>query len=206
MCSTAAKPTKHRRAKHNFAFSGLIACGHCGCSIVGEIKKQRYIYYHCTGYKGRCNEPYVREEILERQFSDLLGRLSFDDEALEWVREALHASHADETREHEGPPKSFRPNIGVCKAGWIAMYIDKLDGRVDATFYERMSTSWREEQTRCLREIERHQAANKSYMDEGVQLLELARNARPLFEKQEPREKRRLLNFLVSNCSWRAAS
>jgi len=47
------------------------------------------------------------------------------------------------------------------------MYIDKLDGRVDATFYGRMSTSWREEQAVCLREIERHQAANKSYMDEG---------------------------------------
>ena len=32
--------SKHRRVKHNFAFSGLIACGHCGCSMVGEIKKQ----------------------------------------------------------------------------------------------------------------------------------------------------------------------
>jgi hypothetical protein len=32
---------KHRRAKRNFAFSGMIACGHCGCSIVGDIKKQR---------------------------------------------------------------------------------------------------------------------------------------------------------------------
>jgi DNA invertase Pin-like site-specific DNA recombinase len=91
---------KHRRAKHNFAFSGLIACGHCGCSIVGESKKERYVYYHCTGYKGRCDEPYVREEVLEHRFSDLLSRLSFDDEALGWVREALHASHADETREH----------------------------------------------------------------------------------------------------------
>ena len=40
-------------------------------------------------------------------------------------------------------------------------------------------------------------------MDEGVQLLELARNAQRLFAKQEPREKRRLLNFLVSNCSWK---
>jgi site-specific DNA recombinase len=48
------------------------------------------------------------------------------------------------------------------------MYIDKLDGRIDATFYDRMSTPWREEQTRCLREIERHQAANKSYMDEEL--------------------------------------
>ena len=40
-------------------------------------------------------------------------------------------------------------------------------------------------------------------MAEGVRLLELARNARRLFEKQEAREKRRLLDFLVSNCSWK---
>jgi site-specific DNA recombinase len=41
-------------------------------------------------------------------------------------------------------------------------------------------------------------------MDVGVRLLELARNARWLFERQEAREKRRLLNFLVSNCSWKS--
>ena len=35
---------KHRRMKHDFAFSGLIACAKCGCSVVGEIKKQRYVY------------------------------------------------------------------------------------------------------------------------------------------------------------------
>ena len=39
-------------------------------------------------------------------------------------------------------------------------------------------------------------------MDEGIQILELARNAQQLFERQEPREKRRLLNFVLSNCSW----
>ena len=39
-------------------------------------------------------------------------------------------------------------------------------------------------------------------MDEGVQLLELARDARRLFERKEPREKRRLLDFVLSNCSW----
>ena len=39
-------------------------------------------------------------------------------------------------------------------------------------------------------------------MDEGVQILELARSAQKLFEQQQPREKRRLLNFVLSNCSW----
>ena len=53
-----------------------------------------------------------------------------------------------------------------------------------------------------LREIARHESAEQGYMDEGVQILELARNAQRLFERQEPREKRRLLNFVLSNCTW----
>ena len=82
------------------------------------------------------------------------------------------------------------------------MYVDKLDGLVDSAFYDRMSNQWREEQNGCQREIERHQNADKSYTDEGVALLDLARNAQRLFAKQEPREKRRLLNFVLSNCTW----
>lgn len=37
-----------------FAFSGLVSCGHCGCALTAEIKKGRYIYYHCKQYKGKC--------------------------------------------------------------------------------------------------------------------------------------------------------
>jgi hypothetical protein len=47
------------------------------------------------------------------------------------------------------------------------MYVDKLDGVVDTAFFEKMSTRWRDEQSRCLREIERHQHADRSYMDRG---------------------------------------
>lgn len=64
-----------------------------------------------------------------------------------------------------------------------------------------MSEEWRAEQERCLRDIERHQDADQSYLDDGVRLIELAQNAQRLFEKQDSREKRRLLNFLVSNSS-----
>ena len=194
---------KHRRVKHDFAFSGLIACGHCGCSVVGEIKKQRYVYYHCTGYKRRCDEPYVREEVIGQRFSDLLGRLAFDEEVLAWVRDALRASHADEKHEHEAAIGRLRDGYDRLQSRMHAMYVDKLDGKVDGAFFDRMSAEWRAEQDRCLREIERHQTADRSYLEEGVRLLELARNAQRLFEKQEPREKRRLLNFVVSNCTWK---
>jgi hypothetical protein len=47
------------------------------------------------------------------------------------------------------------------------MYVDKLDGLVDVAFFEKMSNQWCDEQNRCLREIERHQEADKSYIDEA---------------------------------------
>ncbi len=194
--------TKHRRLKHDFAFSRLITCGHCGCAVVGEIKKQRYIYYHCTGYKGKCGEPYVREEVLEEKFVELLGQLRFDDDVLEWVRQALHSSHTDERREHEEAILRLQAEYGRLDKRLSAMYIDKLDGKIDSSLYDKLAGEWREEQLRCLSDIEHHQEAQRSYMDEGVQLLKLAQSAQRLFAKQDAREKRKLLDFLVSNCSW----
>jgi site-specific DNA recombinase len=142
------------------------------------------------GNPASCRRRYVREEILEKQFTELLGFLKFDDEVL------------DERREHEEAIKRFQSEHKRLQDRINAMYVDKLDGLVDVAFFEKMSNQWRDEQNRCLREIERHQEADKSYMDEGVQLLELARKAQTLFDRQEPREKRRPLDFLLSNCTW----
>src|SRR5580700_183971 len=201
--------SKAKRGRHDFAFSGLIACHACGCAVVGEIEKQRYVYYHCTGYADKrqgnpasCRRKHVREEALEARFTELLGRLRFDDQVLEWVHDALHASHADERRENEEAIKRHQAEYKRLNDRIHAMYVDKLDGLVDTAFYDRMSNRWREEQNRCQREIERHQNADKSYLEEGVALLDLARNAQKLFAKQEPHEKRRLLNFVLSNCTW----
>ena len=194
---------RRRRARHNFAFSSLISCGHCGCAIVAEIKKARYVYYHCSGYKGKCPEPYVREEVLEQKFSELLDRLTFDAEVLDWVRAALTHSHDDERQAHDEAIERLQAEYTRLQNRLDAMYVDKLDGRIDSASFERLAAGWRAEQADCLRLIEQHQTANRSYMAEGVRLLELASNAQRLFEKQEAREKRRLLDFLVSNCSWR---
>jgi hypothetical protein len=34
--------------------------------------------------------------------------------------------------------------------------VDKLDGRIDSAFFDRMAAQWRDEQDRCLREVEQH--------------------------------------------------
>jgi site-specific DNA recombinase len=145
----------------------------------------------------------MRLEVLEGQFAELLGRMKFDDEVMEWVREALRVSHADQKHEHQVAVVRLKAEYDRLEKRIQAMYVDKLDARVDAVVFERMSAEWRAEQDRCLSQISGHQGAEQSYFEEGVRILELARNARQLFEKQEPRKKRRLIQFVVSNCTWK---
>jgi site-specific DNA recombinase len=194
---------RSKKASRNFPFSGLITCGHCGCALVGEIKKGTYVYYHCTAYKGKCPEPYTRQEVLEAEFSRLLRSIVIDAEVIGWVSEALRRSHTDEKRYHCEAVTRLRTEYTRLQNRLDAMYEDRLDGRVDVGFFDRKAQGWRSEQSRILRSIEEHQTANQSYMEEGIQLLELARRAHELFEQQPPAEKRRLLNFVLSNCSWK---
>lgn len=195
------KAKRHRRSKHEFAYARLIACGHCGSAIVGEIKKKKYVYYHCTEHRGTCSDPYTREADLDEQFASVLESLRFDDEVLGWVRAALIESHMDASRHHEEAIKRLEAEHLRFQHRVDAAYIDKIDGLISPEFFEQKRSEWRTEQERCQRSIASHRNANDTYMHDGVRLLELASSAGRLFRKQAGPEKRHLLGFLVSNCT-----
>ena len=52
------------------------------------------------------------------------------------------------------------------------------------------------------RRLEEQQDASQSYMDESISLMELAQRAADLFAEQTAIEKRRLLEFVLSNSFW----
>ena len=62
------------QSKHDFAFMGLVKCGLCGCAMTAELKKGKYVYYHCTCYHGKCGNTYVRQESLDQLFAEVVGR------------------------------------------------------------------------------------------------------------------------------------
>jgi hypothetical protein len=70
--------------------------------------------------------------------------------------------------------------------------------------FEHLSADWRKQQDRCLREIERRQSADQHYLEEGVTILEMARNAQRLFDREEPMQKRRFRCFELHMGEWRA--
>ena len=70
--------------------------------MVGELKKSRYTYYHCTEGRGRCTDPYVREELLGGNLGNVLRELIIAPTMLSWLETAVAESDTTEAgaREH----------------------------------------------------------------------------------------------------------
>jgi site-specific DNA recombinase len=72
-----------------FSFTGLIRCGHCDCAVVAQMQRGKYIYYHCSGFRGKCPERYIRQEVLEEHYLDLLRKLRCGRQEFEDIRSDL---------------------------------------------------------------------------------------------------------------------
>lgn len=195
---------KTKLTKHSFAFTGLMTCGHCGCSITAQEKRKKsgrtYIYYHCTSGKGVCEGvTYIREEKIEEVFATALAQIQIPEHIIEWTRQALLESHKEEQGLHNAKIKALEANYRTLQNKIDKSYEDKLDGQIDHDFWATQTSRWRQQQS----DIEAHLAAlrttNSSYMDHGIKLMELANKAASLFRHMTNEEKHEMMNLVLSN-------
>ena len=191
-----------RKSKRNFAYTGLLRCSHCGCAVTAELKKGRYIYYHCTGGKGNCPVPRINERKLEDLFGQVVQAIQIDETVAGLIHDALVESHKDEKAYHDSRIRTLNRRHKVIQDRLDRIYLDKLDGKVTEEFWEQKSREWRQEQVQIRASIAEHEGANVSYLDEGVRIIELAQRAYSLWLKQNPAEKRRLLDIILWNCTF----
>jgi site-specific DNA recombinase len=80
-----------------FAFTGFIRCGVCGCLITAQEKTKHYkttgntrtyTYYHCTGRRG-CVRSSVSESYIDSRIAHWFKSCQLDSRLSEWVRESL---------------------------------------------------------------------------------------------------------------------
>ena len=140
----------------------------------------------------------MREEELERQFEDILGELQFSEALLDWMREALRQSQKEKAEYHRRAIEKLNAQYAKLQNRIDQIYLDKLDGEVEEAFYRRNVSAWREEQAQIRTRIERHEKADQNYIEQGIRLLELARNAQEFFRTHGQAERAALLSFILA--------
>ncbi len=113
--------------------------------------------------------------------------------------EALKQSHEEEQRFHDEAVGRLEHQHKVLQTRLETMYEDRLDGRVSLDQYDAKAAEWRKSQDELNRSIAEHRQANRSYLDEGVVLLELAQHAVDMYVTHSMDEKRKLVGFVCWN-------
>ncbi len=197
---------KYRRRE--FAFGNLLNCAYDGCTVTAEIKRAKYIYYHCTGHRGKCSLPYVREEKLGERLGQILKDIHIPDRALKQVIEALHANQQGIQQARAQQKARLEQRLSEVRHRIDQAYMDKLDGKIPEDFWQRKNAEWSGEETQIK------QAAlalgegttNHQHLLDARRILELANKAYSLYVRQNVVEQAKLLRMVLSNCAIDAVS
>ena len=120
------KPQLNRK---HFAFGNLMTCAKCGAHVTAEIKKGKYVYYHCTGMKpGGCDLVYVREANIVDQFSDLLGPITLTDRQSDKIMSRLSKRQAASGKRVDTERQRIAIRFGQIRKWTEQAYQDKLEG------------------------------------------------------------------------------
>ena len=67
---------KPKYSKHDVAFRGLLTCAHDHCAVTAEVKKEKYVYYRCSGGRGPCDLPRFREQDIAEKLGHVLEHVT----------------------------------------------------------------------------------------------------------------------------------
>jgi DNA invertase Pin-like site-specific DNA recombinase len=191
-----------RYPKQRHAFMGLLTCALCGCTITAERKKGKYTYYRCTGFHGPCGNTYVREERLADLLGAVVEQIQIPGEIADWIAEGVRESQSHLEIARQQSLAQLRERRRAVQAKLDRGYDDYLEGRISEGFWTRKSKEWESELTTVDAEVNRFCDSRPSYAIKAERILELAKQAGFLYQTQNPPEQRRLLDTVLSNCTF----
>ena len=197
---------KPKYGKHEFAFTGLLHCAYDDCAITAEFKKNRYTYYRCTGYRGKCDLPRFREADLGDRLAITLRNIHIPDDVLLQLEKSLLNDKGQQEAIRKEQAERLKQHLGTVRRRLDQAYLDKLDGKITEDLWNRKSTEWLSEERHVLSALQNLEQVKPERMLDALRILELANKAYFLYLKQEPAEKAKLLRMVLSNCGVDAAS
>lgn len=188
---------------HNFPYTNLIKCAKCGCYMTAEIKKGKYIYYHCTGNKGgNCKRSYLRQEVIEQAIAEILQQLYISEDDIVRVKDTVKDLLRKTEQYDETKIDTLNATIKRLKSRLNKLYIDRIDGVIDEDFYNENRKAWQTEIDDAQIGLNAILKNNKYFIEDVSRVLELCKNASYVYLNGNDDEKRKLVNLLCSNLSW----
>ena len=198
---------KPKYSKRDVAFRGLLTCAHDHCVVTAGVKKEKYVYYRCSGGRGPCDLPRFREQEIAEKLAHVLEHVTILPEVARQIEDELKGDHVH-AHEHVARERArlTRARDDV-RRRMDSAYMDKLDGKIAEEFWQRKQADWQTEEARIATQLQSLKEPNtEERLFDVSRILELAQNAHSLYVMRKPAEQAELLRSVLLNCSIDAVS
>lgn len=193
--------------KHEFAFTGMIRCGACGCLITAERKVKHYrttgrtveyVYYHCTGRRG-CQQTSVREEYIADRVFSLLHAWKLDQDAVAIAERAIERTEGTGLVVDETIAQQRRATLQQGDKRLNALFVMRENDEITAEEFVQRKRVYQQEIIQINNEISEEATRiqrNAQAIRGAVRFL----NAAPLqFDAGTVRERREIASLLAES-------
>lgn len=194
---------KNKSRKGLFPFTNLITCGLCGCKFTAELKKQKYIYYKCTGSKSKCRQDYLKQKRIDDLFTQLFGKIEITKEVKTIILQGIRDSFKDKIEYHNNLVDQLSQQIKRLQNRLDQSYLDKLDGKIAEELWQIKTKEWSCEKENLSIKLLAAQKADMHYLENADFILELCKNAAQMFKNGTVAKKRQVIDMITSNCVYK---
>ena len=194
--------SKARTHDVHFDYTGLIKCGHCGCQLTAELKKGKYIYYHCTGKRGgNCKKDYIRQEQIDDVFKSLLDRISkaIPNNIVEELKIAIKEMQKVKSEYEVNCQEQITKQINILNKRIDNLYMDKLDGRITEEYWTKKNLEWHEEKDKLINKLSIINKTSETFYEGSNLLIKFCKNAQEEYLQAKPERKIQILKIIGSN-------
>jgi len=189
-----------RGQTRTFPFRGLLRCGYCGCQLTAEIKKGKYVYYHCTQSRGKCEQPWRRQEALTEELQSVVEGAWISREIVDELLRQLQNEGEERKRMRRAKVLQLKSEEQRLIDQRQNVYLDKMEGRIEESFWSGLDDRLREKLATVQGEIERLSSTHEPDVYNAQRTLELLERGPELYSLESPEDQARHINWLASNC------
>jgi len=189
---------KTKYSKHEIAFRELLTCAHDNCTVTAELKKNKYVYYRCTGHRGKCALPHFREQEISERLSHVLQYVQLPEEVVKGIGASLQKEHVQMRNQITQERTRLERELTTLRSRMDAAYADKLDGKITEEFWQRLQADWQAEEQRIKSRIAGLEEDKSNERLLTVQrILEFAQQVHYLYLTRMPAEKAELFKTVL---------
>jgi DNA invertase Pin-like site-specific DNA recombinase len=197
---------KGKYGKHDIAFRGMLTCAHDDCTVTAELKKGKYVYYRCSGYRGKCDLPRFREEQISEKLGEILKNIQIPDYVVAHIQQSLERDQLRMRNVAATERARLEQQLDAVRRRMDQAYTDKLDGKISEEFWQRKMIEWQADEQRIEAAVTGLKESGSDRLLNVKRILKLSNKAYFLYLTRKPAEQADLLRKVLLNCSIDAVS